>query len=36
MLEYYPVLIESAIDFKIESRKILAQHNSKYNQSTLV
>ena len=32
MLDYYPLLIESAIDFKIESRKILAQHNSKYNQ----
>ena len=30
MLDYYPLLIESAIDFKIESRKILAQHNSKY------
>lgn len=29
MLDYYPLLIESAIDFKIESRKILAQHNSK-------
>ena len=24
MLDYYPLLIESAIDFKIESRKILA------------
>ena len=35
MLEYYPVLIESAIDFKIESRKILAQHNSKYKQINL-
>lgn len=29
MLDFYPLLIESAIDFKIESRKILAQHNSK-------
>ena len=29
MLDYYPLLIESAIDFKIESRKILALHNSK-------
>lgn len=27
MLDYYPLLIESAIDFKIESRKILASHN---------
>lgn len=27
MLDYYPLLIESAIDFKIESRKILAKHN---------
>ena len=34
MLDYYPLLIESAIDFKIESRKILAQHNSKSNIST--
>ena len=30
MLDYYPLLIESAIDFKIESRKILAQHNGKF------
>ena len=30
MLDYYPLLIESAIDFKIESRKILAKHNGKY------
>ena len=29
MLDYYPLLIESAIDFKIESRKILAAHNGK-------
>jgi len=29
MLDYYPLLIESAIDFKIESRKILAMHNGK-------
>ena len=29
MLDYYPLLIESAIDFKIESRKILATHNGK-------
>lgn len=29
MLDYYPLLIESAIDFKIESRKILASHNGK-------
>jgi len=27
MLDYYPLLIECAIDFKIESRKILAAHN---------
>ena len=31
MLDYYPLLIESAIDFKIESRKILAQHNGKFD-----
>ena len=30
MLDYYPLLIECAIDFKIESRKILAAHTSKY------
>ena len=29
MLDLYPLLIESAIDFKIESRKILAAHNGK-------
>ena len=29
MLDYYPLLIESAIEFKIESRKILAAHNGK-------
>ena len=29
MLEYYSVLIESAIDFKIESRKILAANLGK-------
>ena len=33
MLEYYPLLIESAIEFKIESRKLLAQHNSKFNET---
>ena len=36
MLDYYPLLIESAIDFKIESRKILAQHNSKYFNSHFI
>ena len=30
MLDYYPLLIKSAIDLKIESRKILAKHNGKY------
>ena len=29
MLDYYPLLIESAIEFKIESRKLLAEHNGK-------
>jgi len=29
MLDYYPLLIECAIDFKIESRRILAAHNGK-------
>ena len=29
MLDYYPLLIECSIDFKIESRKILAAHNGK-------
>jgi hypothetical protein len=33
MLDLYPLLIESAIDFKIESRKILAEHNGKYRES---
>lgn len=28
MLDYYPLLIECAIDFKIESRKILAAHTN--------
>ena len=36
MLDYYPLLIESAIDFKIESRKILAEHNSKYQPQLLL
>ena len=35
MLSYYPLLIESAIDFKIESRKILAARNSKYREISL-
>ena len=30
MLDYYPLLIESAIEFKIESRKLLAEHNGQY------
>ena len=30
MLDYYPLLIECAIDFKIESRKILAAHTGKH------
>ena len=30
MLDYYPLLIESAIEFKIESRKLLAEHNGKF------
>lgn len=29
MLEFYPLLIECAIDFKIESRKVLAARNGK-------
>ena len=29
MLDYYPLLIESAIEFKVESRKIMANYNSK-------
>lgn len=29
MLEYYPSLVESAIEFKLYSRKIIAEHNSK-------
>ena len=30
MLFYYPLLIESAIEFKIESRRILAQKNGNF------
>ena len=29
MLDFYPLLVECAIDFKIESRKVLATHNGK-------
>ena len=35
MLDYYPLLIESAIDFKIESRKILAAHNGKLSSNSV-
>ena len=35
MLDYYPLLIECSIDFKIESRKILAAHNGKSHRGGL-
>jgi hypothetical protein len=31
MLEYYPTLLEAAVDFRVFSRKILAEFRSKYN-----
>jgi len=32
MLDYYPSLVESAIEFKMYSRKIIAENKSKYGQ----
>jgi len=29
MMEYYPTLIEAAVNFRIVSRQLLAQHESK-------
>ena len=30
MLEYYPSLVEAAIEFKVHSRKLLAEKDGKY------
>ena len=30
MLEYYPTLVEAAVEFRVHSRKLMAQYNSKY------
>lgn len=30
MIEYYPLLVESSLEFKIESKKLLAKNNGKF------
>lgn len=30
MMEYYPTLLEAAVEFRIHSRKLLAEHKSNF------
>lgn len=38
MMEYYPTLVEAAVEFRVYSRKLLAENNSKisWNDESLV